>query len=81
MGKNLVLCWNSRYYSVDNIIMWAMTRVPNNPITSRGGPISEMAIAIEVFQIAYVVITAIIIEREIEKYRQSNRKSLINDDK
>jgi hypothetical protein len=63
------------------IIMWAMTRVPNNPITGRGGPISEMAIAIEVFQIAYVVITAIIIEREIEKYRQSNRKSLINDDK
>jgi hypothetical protein len=34
-----------------------------NPITGRGG-ISEMAIAIEVFQIAYVVITLIIISKE-----------------
>ncbi|MDQ3971766.1 MAG: hypothetical protein M3227_08765 [Thermoproteota archaeon] len=46
------------------IIMWVMTRAPGNPITGRGGPISEMAIAIEVFQIAYVVITAIIIKKE-----------------
>ena len=41
-----------------------ITRIPDNPITGRGGPISEMAIAIEVFQIAYVVITAIIIAKE-----------------
>ncbi len=46
------------------IIMWVMTRAPGNPIAGRGGPISEMAIAIEVFQIAYVVITAIIIKKE-----------------
>jgi hypothetical protein len=44
--------------------MWAITRMPGNPITGRGGPISDMAIAIEVFQIAYVIITAIIIARE-----------------
>ena len=43
------------------IIMWAMTRVPGNPITGRGGPISEMAVAIEVFQIAYIVLAGIII--------------------
>ena len=49
------------------IIMWAMTRIPGNPITGRGGPISEMAIAIEVFQIAYVVITAIIIAKETKR--------------
>src|SRR5215204_1696432 len=46
------------------IIMWAITRMPGNPIIGRGGPINEMAIAIEVFQIAYVIITAIIIARE-----------------
>ena len=46
------------------IIMWAMTRVPGNPITGRGGPISEMGIAIEVFQVAYIIITAIIIAKE-----------------
>jgi hypothetical protein len=46
------------------IIMWAMTRIPGNPITGRGGPISEMAIAIEVFQVVYIIITAIIIAKE-----------------
>jgi hypothetical protein len=46
------------------IIMWAITRIPGNPITGRGGPISEMAIAIEVFQVAYIIITAIIITKE-----------------
>jgi hypothetical protein len=46
------------------IIMWAITRIPGNPITGRGGPISDMGIAIEIFQIAYVVITAIIIAKE-----------------
>ena len=44
--------------------MWAITRVPDNPITGRGGPISEMAIATEVFQIAYVVLTGIILATE-----------------
>jgi hypothetical protein len=44
--------------------IWAATRLPDNPITGRGGPISEMAIAIEVFQIAYIVISALIIARE-----------------
>jgi hypothetical protein len=46
------------------IIMWAITRIPGNPITGRGGPISEVAIAIEVFQVAYIIITAIIITKE-----------------
>jgi hypothetical protein len=46
------------------IIMWVMTRIPGNPITGRGGPISEVAIAIEVFQVAYIIITAIIITKE-----------------
>src|SRR5215208_1664798 len=43
------------------IIMWAITRMPGNPITGRGGPISDMAIAIEIFQIAYIIITVIIL--------------------
>jgi hypothetical protein len=57
------------------IIMWAMTRIPGNPITGRGGPISEMAIAIEVFQIAYVVITAIIIAKETKRTRSEPQHS------
>jgi hypothetical protein len=46
------------------IILWAITRTPGNPITGRGGPLNEIGIAIQVFQIAYVVITAIIIVKE-----------------
>jgi hypothetical protein len=46
------------------IIIWATTRIPGNPITGRGGPISEMAVAVEIFQIAYVVITSIILVKE-----------------
>jgi hypothetical protein len=44
--------------------LWVITRIPDNPITGRGGPINERAIAVEVFQIAYVAITALIIAKE-----------------
>ena len=47
------------------IILWAITRMPGNPITGRGGPLNEIGISIQVFQIAYVVITAIIIVKEM----------------
>ncbi|CAN5560043.1 hypothetical protein BH18THE2_BH18THE2_18190 [soil metagenome] len=46
------------------IIMWVITRMPGNPITGRGGPIGEMAIVTEIFQIAYVIITSIINVKE-----------------
>ena len=52
------------------IIMWVITRVPGNPITGRGGPISEMAIVIEIFQIAYIIITAIIILKERRGHKE-----------
>lgn len=44
--------------------LWVITRIADNPITGRGGPISERAIAVEVFQIAYVAITALIMANE-----------------
>jgi hypothetical protein len=57
------------------IIMWAITRMPGNPITGRGGPISEMGIAVEIFQVAYIIITAIIILRE----RRGHIKEVVKD--
>jgi hypothetical protein len=49
------------------IILWIITRVPN-PITGgRGLPINEMGLAVEVFQIAYIVLTAIIIAKKQKK--------------
>jgi hypothetical protein len=56
--------------------MWITTRIPDNPITGRGGPISEMAIVTEIFQVAYIVITAIIIAKErIDKPQMIKEKS------
>jgi hypothetical protein len=60
------------------IIMWVMTRIPGNPITGRGGPISEMAIAIEVFQIAFIVLTAIIIDKEKNREIQTIKQKKID---
>ena len=58
------------------IIIWVMTRIPDNPITGRGGPISEMTIAIEVFQIAYVVLTAIIIVKDTKRTRRETHSHI-----
>ena len=56
------------------IIIWVITRMPENPITGRGGLISEMAIAVEVFQIAYVIIITFII---IAKERKGHAKEVV----
>jgi hypothetical protein len=62
--------WGKVWYAVGiagTIILiglWVITRIADNPITGRGGPISERAIAVEVFQIAYVTITALIMAKE-----------------
>lgn len=64
--------WGRLWYAIGiagTVILigiWAITRIPDNPITGRGGPICEMAITIEVLQIAYVVITAIVIAKRIQ---------------
>ena len=44
--------------------IWVITRIPDNPITGRGGPVSELAIATEVFQLGYIVLTAVIMAKE-----------------
>jgi hypothetical protein len=46
------------------IILWTVTRAPNPITEGRALPISEIGIAIEVFQIAYIVITVIILVKE-----------------
>ncbi len=52
------------------IIIWVTTRIPNNPITGRGIPISNIGIAIELFQVIYIVVTIVII---VLSYRNVNR--------
>ncbi len=62
--------------TVGLIILWAITRVPN-PLTNRGLPVNEMGIAVQVFQVAYVALLALLIAkgRRVEKARTDERPS------
>ncbi len=46
------------------IIIWLITRMPDNPITGRAGRIGETAIIIEIFQIAFIVLLGILISKK-----------------
>jgi peptidoglycan/LPS O-acetylase OafA/YrhL len=67
--------WGRIWYSVGIggtlvfIAIWVITRVPGNPITGRGGMISEMGIAVEAVQLAFVGLTAAILVRESMRKR------------
>ena len=62
--------WNKVWYYVGIggtltlILIWALTRFPGNPINGRGGSIGETAIAIEVFQVAFIVLSIIILWKD-----------------
>ncbi|MBA3978531.1 MAG: hypothetical protein H0X50_10140 [Nitrosopumilus sp.] len=45
------------------IAIWVITRLPDNPITGRAGRIGDSAIIIEIFQIAFVVLMVILINK------------------
>lgn len=47
------------------ILIWTITRVPDNPITGRGGRIGDTAIIIEVFQIVFVLLLGILISKKV----------------
>ena len=70
--------WGMPWYSVGIggtivlIILFAITRMPGNPITGRGGPVSLMAFAIEVFQVAFIGLSIAIIVYEMKR----NKKQL-----
>jgi hypothetical protein len=46
------------------ILLWVITRIPENPITGRAGPISMEAIIIQIFQIAFIILSIIIIIKD-----------------
>lgn len=46
------------------IAIWTITRMPDNPITGRGGPVSPMGLAVELAQLAFIGMTAAIIALE-----------------
>ncbi len=48
------------------VLIWVITRIPDNPITGKGGSISEEAIIIQVFQIAFIILSLIILIKSIK---------------
>lgn len=58
------------------IAIWAITRIPDNFITGRGGKISDNGILTEVFQIAFVgIIIAILV---LEKKSFSKKEGIVD---
>lgn len=55
------------------IVLFAITRMPGNPITGRGAPINSMGIAIEVFQVAFIGLTIAIIIYEMKRKQLSGK--------
>jgi len=55
------------------IAIWAITRMPGNPITGRGGGINTMAILVESFEVAFIGLTIAIIiyERKMRKLEKN----------
>lgn len=43
------------------ILIWVVTRMPDNPITGRAGRIGETAIITEIFQIVFIVLLGILV--------------------
>ena len=56
------------------MLLWVITRIPENPITGRAGPISGEAITIQVFQIAFIILIGIILVK-ITKVKNSRIKA------
>lgn len=61
--------WNKAWYYVGIggtlafIIIWTITRFPGNPINGKGGSIGESAVVVEIFQVAFVVLSIIIVTK------------------
>jgi hypothetical protein len=73
--------WGKTWYSIGIagtavfILLWVITRIPENPITGRAGPITAEAIIIQVFQIAFIILSIIILIKNT-KAKNSRIKSI-----
>ncbi len=63
----IIKMWHKSWYYIGMagtivfILIWIITRIPNNPINGRGGSINEIGMATEIFQFGFVILSAIII--------------------
>jgi hypothetical protein len=72
--------WGKTWYAIGIagtavfVLLWVITRMPENPITGRAGPISTEAIIIQVFQIAFIILSAIILSKSGKVRNNSKSK-------
>lgn len=45
------------------VLIWVITRIPDNPITGRGGRIGDTAIILETLQIVFVILLGILMAK------------------
>jgi hypothetical protein len=57
------------------IVLFAITRMPDNPITGRAGPIMPMALVIEVVQLAFIGLSIAIIIYASKTKKELSRKT------
>jgi len=43
------------------VLIWIISRIPDNPITGRGGSISNEGITIQFFQLAFIILSILIL--------------------
>ncbi len=55
------------------IVLFVITRMPGNPITGRGSPVSPLGLAIEVFQAAFIGLSIAIIVFESRRKKLSGK--------
>src|ERR671915_273749 len=55
------------------IILYVISRMPANPLTGRGGPVSPLGLAIELFQAAFIGLSIAIIIYESKRKQLSGR--------
>ena len=74
--------WGRKWYYIGIagtavlVILYAVTRVPNPLTGGRPAPTNEIGISILIFEIAYIVITAIILVREKRIKKVSDKEQL-----
>src|ERR671916_3536779 len=79
----MVRRWGIPWYAIGIVgtivfmALWIITRMPGNPITGRGGPAGNpIAITIEVFQAAFIGLSAAIIIYELRNKRKKEKQEV-----
>ena len=67
--------WGKIWYSIGLVgtvvfmLLWIVTRLPQNPITGRAGPKSGGGIIVQIFEIVFIILSAMILVKSTKAGR------------